>query len=55
MEDWRKIALHEVDELVELLFNDDDFTQKDFCDRLIKLLEFTQLNTTADPHEEEPS
>lgn len=46
-EAWKKIAIAEVDELVELLFNDNDFTAQDLCDRLQGMIDYLKLDPLA--------
>lgn len=46
-EAWRKIAIAEVDECIDLLFTDDDFTAADLCDRLQGMIDYLKLDPKA--------
>lgn len=46
MDEWRKIAIADLDEVTQLLY-DDDFSAGDLCDRLVSLLEFLKLDPNA--------
>lgn len=53
MEEWRKIAIAEVNELAYLLNEGPSFTPADLCDRLHGLLEYMQLDPTKEPINED--
>jgi uncharacterized protein YgfB (UPF0149 family) len=46
MDEWRKIAIADLDEMTHLLY-DDDFSAGDLCDRLVCLLEYLKVDPNA--------